>query len=80
MGMLHRVLVVLRRNNELKCEWDMHSADYLLMCLGDFNVYIGMHIDGFDEFQVGMAKFRGIWKNVIRVLSEERIMCVKYMV
>ena len=23
--------------DKLKCEWDMHSADDLVMCLGDFN-------------------------------------------
>ena len=34
--------------NKLKCEWDMHSADDLVMCLGDFNRHVGRHIDGFD--------------------------------
>ena len=34
--------------DKLKCEWDMHSADDLVMCLGDFNGHVGMHIDGFD--------------------------------
>ena len=33
---------------ELKCEWDMHSADDLFMCLGDFSGHVGRHIDGFD--------------------------------
>ena len=23
--------------DKMKCEWDMHSADDLVMCLGDFN-------------------------------------------
>ena len=32
----------------LKCEWDMHSADDLVVCLGDFSGHIGRHIDGFD--------------------------------
>ena len=27
----------------------MHSADDLVICLGDFNEYVGRHIDGFDE-------------------------------
>ena len=30
----------------------MHSADDLVMCLGDFNGHIGRHIDGFQfDFQ-----------------------------
>ena len=33
---------------ELKCEWDMHSADDLVTHLGDINGYVGRHIDGFD--------------------------------
>ena len=33
--------------DELKYEWDMHSADDLVMCLGDFNEHVGRHIDGF---------------------------------
>ena len=35
-------------HDELKCEWDIHSADDLVTCLGDFNGHVGMHIDGFD--------------------------------
>ena len=31
--------------DELKCEWDMHSADDLVMCLFDFNGYVGRHVD-----------------------------------
>ena len=34
--------------NELKCEWDMHSADDLVMCLGDINGHVGRHINEFD--------------------------------
>ena len=34
--------------DELKGEWDMHIADDLVMCLGDFNGYMGRHIGGFD--------------------------------
>ena len=33
--------------DKLKCEWDMHSADDLDMCLGDINGTIGRHIDGY---------------------------------
>ena len=32
---------------ELKGKWDMHSADDLVMCLGDLNRHIGRHIDGY---------------------------------
>ena len=28
-------------DDELKCEWDMHSADDLVMCLCNFNGHIG---------------------------------------
>ena len=34
--------------DELKGEWDMHSAGDLVMCLGDFNEHVGRYIDGFD--------------------------------
>ena len=27
----------------------MHSAYYLVMCLGNYNRHVGRHIDGFDE-------------------------------
>ena len=39
--------------DELKCEWDMHSADDLVMFLGDFNGHVGWHIDGFDGVHGG---------------------------
>ena len=35
-------------NDNLKCEWDMHSVCDLVMCLGDFNGHVGRHFDGFD--------------------------------
>ena len=34
--------------DQLKGELDMHSADDLIIWLGDFNGYIGRHIGGFD--------------------------------
>ena len=34
--------------DKLKCEWDMHSADDLIMRVGDINGHIGRHVDGFD--------------------------------
>ena len=63
--------------DELKCVWDMHSADDLIMCLGDFNGHVGMHIDGFDGvhrgYGVGQRNFEG------RILLEscpEKELCV----
>ena len=37
----------------------MHSADDLVMCLGDFNGYIFMHIDGSYGCLEGMALVSG---------------------
>ena len=34
--------------NELKGEWDTHSAGDLAMCLGDINGHVGWHIGGLD--------------------------------
>ena len=32
--------------DELKCEWDLHFADDLIMCLGDFNdTLVGILMD-----------------------------------
>ena len=39
--------------DELKCEWDMHSADDLVMCLGYINGHVDRHIDGFGVFVEG---------------------------
>ena len=50
-------------NDRLKCEWDIHSADDLVMCMGDFNGHVGRHIDGFDGvhggYGVGLRKLEG---------------------
>ena len=63
--------------DELKCEWDMHSADDLAMCLGYFNGHIGRHIDGFDGgFGVDQRNLEG---RMLLVLSGKGIMCIKYM-
>ena len=63
--------------DELKCEWDLHSACDLVMCLGDINGHVCRHIDGFDGvhggYGVGLRNFGRM--NVIRVLSGEGIMC-----
>ena len=37
--------------NELICEWDMHSADDLVMCLGDISGHVGRHINDCDGGQ-----------------------------
>ena len=42
--------------DELKCEWDMHSADDLVMCLGVFNGHVGWNIDGFAEVHGGYGE------------------------
>ena len=59
----------------------IHSADDLVMCLGDFNGHVGRHIDGFDGvhggYGVGQSNFEG---RMLLVLSGEGIMCVNYMV
>ena len=33
-------------NDYLKGEWDMHSANDIVMCFGDINGHIGRHLDG----------------------------------
>ena len=38
---------------ELKCEWDMHSADALVICLGDINGHVGKHTDVIDGVHGG---------------------------
>ena len=47
----------------LKCEWDMHSAGDLVMCLGDLNGHVDGHIDGFvvvhGDNGVGHSNLKG---------------------
>ena len=45
---------------ELRCEWDVQCAGYLVMCLGDFNGHVGRHIDGFEGVMKAMALVKGI--------------------
>ena len=47
--------------DEMKGEWDMHTADDLVMCLGDLNGHMGRHSDGFGGVHVGYCVVRGIW-------------------
>ena len=52
MGMLPKLEEVCRKYSfydEVKCERDMHSADDLVMCFGDFDGHIGWHFVGFNE-------------------------------
>ena len=44
---------------ELKGEWDIHCADDLVICLGDFN---GMVVGILMVLMEDMVKVRGIWK------------------
>ena len=62
MGMLRKVEEVFGKNSYdvLKCEWDMHSADDLVMCFGDINGHAGRYIDGFDGgYGVGQRNMEG---------------------
>ena len=34
--------------DELICEWYMHSAGDLVICLGNLNGHVGRYIDGFN--------------------------------
>ena len=58
----------------------MHSAGDLVICLGDCNGHVGRHSDGLDEGNEWRRSQEFRRKNVIRVLSGEGIVCVKYMV
>ena len=57
----------------LKCEWDMHSADDLVMCLGDLNGHVGSFYWVHIEYGVGQRNLEG------RMLLEfflEKKLCV----
>ena len=56
----------------------MHSADDLVMCLGDCNGHVGRHIDGFDGVHGGCWSEEFGRMNVIRVLFGIGIMCQIY--
>ena len=60
--------------DELKGELDMHSADDLVMCLGDFNGHVGRNIDGVDGvhggYRVGQRNLKG---EMLLVLPGERV-------
>ena len=78
MGMLHKVEDVWRKKqsfyDELKGEFDMHSADDLVMCLGDINGYIGRHIDGIHGVHcVGQRNVEG---RMLLELCPEKELCL----
>ena len=63
--------------DELKCEWETHSAGYLVMYLGSFNGHIGRHIDGFNGVYGGYGIGQGNLEG--RMLLEfclEKELCV----
>ena len=37
----------------VKSEWDIHSADDIVICMGDFNGHDDRHLDGFDGVDGG---------------------------
>ena len=44
----------------MKGEWDIHSADDLVIMLGDFNGHIDRHIDGVNRgYGVGESNLGG---------------------
>ena len=45
--------------DELKGMWNMDSAYYLAMCLGNLNGHMGRHIDGFVVYGVSQRNFEG---------------------
>ena len=66
MGKHHKWRKLLRKTvfgDELKGEWDKHSAGNLVMCLGDINGHIGRRNDGFDRvngwYGVGQMSSKG---------------------
>ena len=42
-------------HDELRCEWNMHVAGDLVMCLREFSGYVGKHVGGFDGVYRGYA-------------------------
>ena len=55
----------------------MHSADDIVMCLGDINGDVGRHIDGFDGVHEGYGVGqRNLEERMLLALSGEGIMCV----
>ena len=63
--------------DKLKCEWDMQSADDVVMYSGDFNGHIGRYIDGFDEEHGGYgAGQRNLEGRMLLEFCLEKELCV----
>ena len=58
----------------------MHSADDLVMCLGDFNGHVGRNIDGFygvhGGYGVGQRNFEG--RMLLQFCLEKEFLCQMY--
>ena len=54
----------------------MHSADDLVMCLVDYNGYIGKHIDGFDGVNGGYGVCQRNLKERMLEFCLEKESCV----
>ena len=66
--------------DKLKGERDMHSADDLVICLGDSNGHVGKHIDGFDGLHRGYGVgHRNLEGRILLLVCLEKELCVKYM-
>ena len=60
--------------DELKCEWDMHSAGDSVMCLRDFGGYVGLHIVGVHRgYFVGQRNLEG---RMLFAFCLEKELCV----
>ena len=71
MGMLHKLEEKQSFYDELK----MHSADDLVMCMGDFNGHTGRHIDGFNGVHGEYGAGHGTLEGTMLFMSGEGIMC-----
>ena len=64
-------------NDKLKCEWDMHSSDDLVMCLCDLNGHCGRHTDGFDGVHGGYGVGqRNLERRMLLEFCLEKELCV----
>ena len=79
MGMLCKVEHVGREDKvSMMNDWDVHSADDLLGCLGDFNRHIGGHIDGLDGVHGGNgAGQRNLEGRMLLQFCLDEELCVK---
>ena len=67
--------------DELKGEWDMYSADDLVMCLGYINGHVGRHIDYFDGVHGGYGVCQmNLEGGMLFEYCLEKELCVKCMV